>query len=204
MEKNRLFIFMAALSLALTLSAGSFCFTLTDELKDELEEKEWLVKVHPDDPNAYFDLAIAYSYSNKVEDGWNMLKKINQMDKGFAPKALEMYSKQVRYFPDDWKVRFRFAFALYFNDKKNEAIREFQQIIKDHPDNVFSYAYISVIYGELDDVGKAIEWAKKAIDVDSNVAAVHVLLAAAYYKNGQGILGFQETFEALRLRALGF
>ena len=118
--------------------------------------------------------------------------------------SLEMYSKKVKYFPDDWKIRFRFAFALYFNNKKDEAIREFEQIIKDHPDNVFAYAYVALIYGEQEKVSETIDWCKKAIDVDSNVAAIHLLLAAAYYKNNQGFLGFQETFEALRLRALGF
>ncbi|MFC1559861.1 tetratricopeptide repeat protein [Candidatus Margulisiibacteriota bacterium] len=190
--------------IAVLFGGYAFCFTLTDDLKTEIEEKEWLVKVHPEDPAAYFDLAITYAYSNRIEDALSMLKKVDELDKDFPPKALEIYSKEVRFFPDDWKTRFRFAFALYFNGKKEEAIREFKQIIEKHPDNVFSYAYIATIYGELDNVDEAIDWCKKAIEVDSNVAATHLLLAAAYYKNGQGLLGFQETFEALRLRALGY
>ena len=74
----------------------------------------------------------------------------------------------------------------------------------DHPDNVFSHAYIALIYGEQEKAKKTIEWCKRAIKIDSNIAAVHLLLAAAYYKDGQGFAGFQETFEALRLRALGY
>ena len=182
----------------------SLCFTLTDEMKEEIEEKEWLVKVHPDDANAYFDLAITYAYSNKIEEGLDMLKKVEELDPEFAPKALDIYSKKVKFFPDDWKLRFRLAFALYFNKQKRAAIREFEEIIKDHPDNIFSYAYIALIYGELDEPSKTIRWSKKAIEVDNNVAAIHMLLAAAYYKKGRSMAGFQETVEALRLRALGY
>ena len=56
----------------------------------------------------------------------------------------------------------------------------------------------------MNDVGNAIEYSKKALEIDSNVAAIHLLLGTAYYKNGQAGLGFQETFEALRLRSLGY
>lgn len=202
MKKYAIFIMISATVLLSCIS--SFCWTITEDLKQEIEEKEWLVKVHSKDPAAYFDLAITYAYSNKIEEGLNMLKKVNELDKDYAPKALALYAKKAKYFPDDWKIMFRYAFALYFNEKKDEAIKQFQQIIKDHPDNVFSYAYIALIYGEQEKVSETIEWCKKALEVDNNVAAVHLLLAAAYYKNDQGVLGFQETFEALRLRALGY
>ena len=182
----------------------AFSFQLTDDLKSEIEEKEWLVKVHPNDARAHFELAITYSYSNKIESGLNELKKVDKIDPKFAPKALKIYSKKARLFPNDWKIQFRYAFTLYFNNKKKEAIKVFENIIKMDPKNIFSYGYIATIYGEMNEVNLAIEYSKKALGIDSNVAAIHLLLGAAYYKNNQAVLGFQETFEALRLRALGY
>ena len=179
-------------------------FELTKELKEEVEEKQWLVKVHPNNPQYHFELAITYAYSNRIEDGLTELKKVDEIDKKFAPRALKIYSKRAKLFPNDWKEKFRYAFALYFNKKKKEAIREFENIIKQDPGNVFAYGYIATIYGEMNEVDEAIDYAKKALEIDSNVAAIHLLLGTAYYKKGQAGLGFQETFEALRLRALGY
>ncbi len=202
--KKRMFLSLLAAVLLVAAACSAYSFVLTKELKNEIEENQWLVKVHPKDPQYHFELAITYAYSNRIEDGLNELKKVDQLDKTFAPKALKIYSKKARLFPNEWKIRFRYAFALYFNDKKKEAIKEFENIIKLDPKNVFSYGYIATIYGEMDEVDEAIEYSKKALAVDSNVAAIHLLLGAAYYKKGQPGPGLQETMEALRLRALGY
>jgi len=45
---------------------------------------------------------------------------------------------------------------------------------------------------------------KKAISVDSSVAAFHLGLAQAYYKVNMPFAGALEAGEALRLRALGY
>jgi len=198
-----LFIFLVALLAAIRIN-NAHSFVLTKDLKDDIEDKQWLVKVHPKNPQYHFELAITYAYSNRLEDGLKELKKVDELDNTFASKALKIYSRKVNLFPNDWKARFRYAFALYFSDKKKEAIREFEKIIKQDPDNVFSYGYIATIYGEMNNVDDAIDYAKKALDIDPDVAAIHMLLGAAYYKKGQAGLGFQETFEALRLRALGY
>jgi len=198
------FIVLSILLIAAFSARTALSFTLSKDLKAEIEEKEWLVKVHPNDTQAHFELAITYSYSNKIEDGLKELKKVNNIDPNYAPKALKYYTKRVRMYPNNWKMRFRYAFTLYFNNRKKEAIAEFEKIIKLDPKNIFSYGYIATIYGEMNDANRAIEYSKKALAIDNNVAAIHLLLGAAYYKNNQAALGFQETFEALRLRALGY
>lgn len=198
-----LIVLISAISL-LIQARPAHSFKLTKDLKDEIDDKEWMVSVHPKDPEAHFELAMTYSYSNRIEDGLAELKKVNELDPKYAPKAMQYYAKRAKIYPNDWKVLFRYAFALYFNEKKKDAISEFQQVLKLDPKNVFAYGYIAIIYGELNDVDSAIDSCKKAIEIDSNVAAIHLLLGAAYYKKGQAGLGFQETFEALRLRALGY
>lgn len=204
MKKTLILLVLLAGILVIFRAYLAFSFELSKDLKSETEEKQWLVKVHPKDPQYHFELAITYAYSNRIEDGLNELKKVDEIDKTFAPKALQIYAKKARLFPNDWKIRFRYAFALYFNNKKKEAIKEFENIIKLDPKNVFSYGYIATIYGEMNDVDKAIEYSQKAIEIDSNVAAIHLLLGTAYYKKGRPGPGFQETFEALRLRSLGY
>jgi tetratricopeptide (TPR) repeat protein len=201
---KKLQISLLAVLFITSFAAISYCFDLTPELKQEIEDKQFLVKVHPNDPDAHFDLAITYAYSNKIEDGLKELSKVDELDAKFPPKALKIYSKKIRLFPTDWKVRFRYAFTLYFNKKKVEAIREFEKIIKQDPNNIFSYGYIATIYGEMEEIDKAIDYAKKALEIDSNVAALHLLLGAGYYKKGQTGQGLAETMEALRLRALGY
>jgi len=203
--KKTLFFILAAIIISLLVQARpSLSFKLSKDLKGEIDDKEWLVKVHPKDPQSHFELAMTYSYSNRIEDGLAELKKVNELDPKYAPKAMQYYSKRAKLYPNDWKVLFRYAFALYFNEKKKEAISEFQQVLKLDPKNVFAYGYIAIIYGEMNDIDEAIDNCKKALAIDSNVAAIHLLLGTAYYKKGQAGLGFQETFEALRLRALGF
>jgi tetratricopeptide (TPR) repeat protein len=201
--KNLRTAFLAILFIT-SFAAISYCFDLTPEFKQEIEDKQFLVKVHPNDPESHFELAITYAYTNKIEDGLKELSKVDELDPKFPPKALKIYTKKVRLFPNDWKIRFRYAFTLYFNKKKVEAIREFEKIIKQDPNNIFSYGYIATIYGEMDEIDKAIDYAKKALEIDSNVAALHLLLGAGYYKKGQTGQGLAETMEALRLRALGY
>jgi tetratricopeptide (TPR) repeat protein len=208
---KRTIISFAVFFFVLTLinTGRSYSFTLSKDLKAEIGDKEFSVKVRPNDPQALFELAMTYAYSNRIEDGLNELKKIDKLDPQYAPKALKYYQKKAKLFPNDWKVRFKYAFALYFNETRHNnykqlAIQEFKNVIKLDPKNVFAYGYIATIYGDLNEVEDAIDYAKQALEIDSDVAAIHLLLGAAYYKKGQAGLGLQETMEAMRLRALGY
>jgi len=182
----------------------AFAWRINKELEYEIEQKRKIVKESPNDPNARFDLAITYAYTNHIEDGWAELKKVNEMDPSFKEKALKIYNRKVTAQPNDWKLRFRLAFALYFNQYKADAIRELKNVLIIDPYNVWAYGYISLIYGEMDDVDQAIEYAKKGLKIDDRVAALHMLLSQGYYKKGDNWNGFWEATTALRLKALGY
>jgi len=206
--KNKGLIVSIAVLFILLMTSTAFAWSITKELRQELAEKKASVEANPSSPLAHFDLAITYAYTNQIEEGLEELKKVDKLDKDFAPVCLELYSKEAAAYPDDWKIKFRLAFAYYFNDKKIEAIEVLKQVAdmepKKDPKKVWAYGYIGLIYGELDQVDKAIKWVKKAIKIDSNVAALHLLLAAGYSKKGWGWNAFWEGMEALRLRALGY
>lgn len=199
----------AALSLCLILCLFSFlssayAWTITKELQAEVKQKQAALKANPHDPQAHFDLAITYAYTNQIEAGWSELKKVNEMDPNFEKVALPKYIKLVNADPGNWKIRFRLAFAYYFNGQKSEAVRELKNVLISDPYNVFAYGYIALIEGEQDHVDEALKSVKQGLKIDRQVAALHLLLSQAYYKKGDNWKGFLEAAETIRLKALGY
>jgi tetratricopeptide (TPR) repeat protein len=197
-------LIVSLLIVSLLIVNSAQAWRLTPELREEIASKEAAVNKNPDDPHAYFDLAITYAYTNHIQNGWARLKKVEEMDPEFRKKGLDLYLKKVTGDPDNWRLRFRLAFAYYFNHGKKEAIRELKNVLIIDPYNIWAYGYIALIYGEMGDVDSAMEYTRKGLKIDSNVAALHLLLAEGYYKKGDGWRGFLERLEALRLKALGY
>ncbi|PIS28557.1 hypothetical protein COT42_07565 [Candidatus Saganbacteria bacterium CG08_land_8_20_14_0_20_45_16] len=189
---------------ALGFGLPSLAWRATPELEQEIAQKRATVVQNPNDPFANFDLAITYAYTNHIQDGWNKLKKAEELDHKFRQKGLALYISKVTADPQDWRLRFRLAFAYYFNEKKTDAIRELENVITLDPYNVWAYGYIALIYGELNNIDQAMAFTKKGLKIDSNVAALHLLLSEGYYKKGDSWRGLIERMEALRLKALGF
>ncbi len=190
--------------LVITFAFSAQAWRITKELKKELAVKKAAVSKNPKDPAALFDLAITYGYTNHLISGMNTLKKIHESHPEFKKEVLPYYIGKVNEKPGDWRLRFRLAFAYYFNNKKKDAIREFKNVLIIDPYNVWAYGYLALIYGEEEKVDEAIAITKKGLKIDSNVAALHLLLAEGYYKKGNSWGGFAERMEALRLKTLGF
>ena len=208
MNKKIVLVTVLSLVVACSVMGGARAWQITPELQKEVDRKLETLKADPGSPEAHFELAITYAYTNKIQEGWDELKKVHDLDKNFAPYALNKYTVLVAESPNDWKLRFRLAFALYFSDKKAEAIDEMKRIVdmepKDDPKKMWAYGYIGLIYGEIDQVTQGVKYIKKAIKMDSNVAALHLLLAGGYSKQGKSWDAFWEGVEALRLKALGY
>jgi tetratricopeptide (TPR) repeat protein len=196
--------FFLLLIVSLLIINSTDAWRITEELEEEIKIKKAAVKANPDDPHARFDLAITYAYTNHFVNGWNELKKTVDLDSEFRKKGLETYIRKVNAEPNDWRLRFRLAFAYYFNEMKEEAIHELKNVLILDPYNVWAYGYIALIYGELEDVDAAMKYTKEGLAIDSNVAALHLLLSEGYYKKGDAWRGFLERMEALRLKSLGY
>lgn len=191
--------------LCLLLAVGcAHAWRITPDLQKELDQKQAAVRANPRDPDTRFDLAITMAYTNNIQDGWNQLKKTVDLDPEYRKKGLELYVKKVTESPNDWRLRFRLAFAYYFNDKKKDAVRELDNVLVLDPYNVWAYGYAALIYGEMGNIDTAMAYTKKGLKLDSNVAALHLLLSEGYYKKNNSWGGFVERVEALRLRALGY
>ncbi|OGC36298.1 hypothetical protein A2311_01380 [candidate division WOR-1 bacterium RIFOXYB2_FULL_48_7] len=199
------FLFIALMIGNLSLIIGpAEAWRITPELQKELDQKQANVRANPKDPAARFDLAITMAYTNNLIDGWANLKKTVELDPNYRKVGLDTYEQKVRENVSDWRLRFRLAFAYYFNERKKEAIRELKNVIILDPYNVWAYGYIALIYGELNDIDTAMDYTRRGLKIDSNVAALHLLLSEGYYKQGDGGRGWGERLEALRLRALGY
>jgi len=177
---------------------------ITPDLQKEVNQKQAAVKQKPNDPEAHFELAMTYAYTNNIIDGMSELRKTNDLDPGYRLRALPVYIARATEKPNDWKLRFRLAFVYFANGKKQDAIREFENVLVIDPYNVWAYGYLALIYGEMGDIDKGIELTKKGLSIDKNVAALHLLLSEGYYKKGDNWGGWAERFEALRLKAIGY
>lgn len=198
---RRLFLVVSCL---LLIVGYANAWRVTPELQKELKEKQEAVRANPKSADVRFDLAITMAYTNNIQDGWTNLKKTVELDPDYRKKGLETYIKKVTESPSDWRLRFRLAFAYYFNDKKRDAIRELDNVLKIDPYNVWAYGYIALIYGEMGNVDTAMDYTQRGLKIDSNVAALHLLLAEGYNRKGDNWKGFLEAMEAMRLRALGY
>ena len=182
----------------------AFAWRITPELQKELDQKQAAVRANSKDADARFDLAITMAYTNNIQDGWNQLKKTVELDPNYKKKGLDLYMKKVTDSPNDWRLRFRLAFAYYFNDKKKEAVRELDNVLILDPYNVWAYGYAALILGEMGNIDTAMVYTRRGLKIDSNVAALHLLLSEGLYKKNDSWGGFVERIEALRLRALGY
>jgi tetratricopeptide (TPR) repeat protein len=196
--------YVLPITIVLLIAAPSFAWRITPELQKELDQKQAAVRANPKDADARFDLAITMAYTNNIQDGWNQLKKTVELDPNYRGKGLDTYLLKVTASPNDWRLRFRLAFAYYFNDKKKEAVRELDNVLILDPYNVWAYGYGALILGEMGDIDNALAYTRKGLKLDSNVAALHLLLSEGLYKKNDSWGGFVERVEALRLRALGY
>ena len=188
------------------LASSAHAWKMTEALQQEIWDKELDVDLAPKDPHAHFDLAITYAYTNKIQEGYDQLKKVSELNPKYAPIIIKEYSDAVAKDPKDWRSWFRLAFGYFFIEPKqrDKAIQCFKEVVKIDPRNVFAYGFIGTIYGEMKQPDKGVEWIKKGLTVDSNVAVLHYVLGQGYTMQGDKGKGFAETVEALRLKALGY
>ena len=196
------------ISIALPIVFGTTSHTLawkiTPELEKEIAQKEKVVKQSPYHPHAHFDLAVTYGYSNKILEGWDELKVVNELDPKYAPIALRKYDRLVKRHPKDRKLKYRLAFALYFNDQKREAFAQFKQLTEEDPKDIWPLGYMATIMGEQGNYAESIILIQRGLEIDSDVAAFHLLLATAYFNTGERWKGVKESAEVIRLKALGY
>ncbi|MFC1595799.1 tetratricopeptide repeat protein [Candidatus Margulisiibacteriota bacterium] len=177
---------------------------ISKDILFEHAKYKYMVEKNPEDAWAHFNLAITYAYMGKVELGLKELGEADRLDKEFAPKAIARYTRKVEEKPQSWQARFRLAFAYYFGGEKDNALKELQNVVSIkgvNGKNAWAYGYMAIIYGEQEKWDKAVESCKKGLRIEPDAAAIHLALAQALLKKGNGFSAASELFVAFRLQA---
>ncbi|MDD5456170.1 MAG: hypothetical protein PHV30_03965 [Candidatus Margulisbacteria bacterium] len=177
---------------------------ISDENWEKLSKYYYLAKTASADPQAHFNLAMAYAYTGFVEEGFRELSVIPSLDKEFAKKVLSKYQKKVAQNKTNWENHFYYAFALYFNDMKDKAQEEFRKVIQYAGDNAvkgWAYGYIAYIYGEKKDWNKALDSITTAVKFEPDGAALYFAMSIAKKENGDAVGATGAILKASTLQA---
>lgn len=203
---------LLALGLAL-MTAPAFA---ADTTKAELDLLRQRVTSAPQDPGAHFDMAMGLARTSRLEEGWTSLKKVSELDPGYADKVIATYAPMVDENPQNIEAQFRLAFGHYFKglnfqdqgqpdaakEAKLRAKKAFGHIIETDPQYVWGYNYLAYLLAEEGDLSAAVDTLKKAIAVEPNNAVSHFLIGQAYFRQGNHKDAVLEIGTAMRLRGM--
>lgn len=204
------------LFLALGLTVMAAPALAADTSKAELEVLRKRVEANPSDPHAHFDMAMGFARTSRLEEGWTSLRKVAEMDPGYADTVIATYGPMVEQNPQNIEAQFRLAFGHYFKglnfqdqgqadaakEAKGHAKKAFGRIIETDPKYVWGYNYLAYLMAEEGDLPGAVETLKKAITVEPDNAVSHFLIGQAYFRQGNHKDAVLEIGTAMRLRGM--
>jgi len=85
------------------------------------------------------------------------------MNQQVFDKAVDYYSKYLKAVPGDKLARARFASALAFTGKSDDAVNELNAVLKEEPTNFPALAYLAVTYAQMGQKPKALEVGARAL-----------------------------------------
>ena len=156
-------------------------YKIPPNLLKETEEKHAIFVKDPNSPEAIFELAMCFGYTGRIEKGWNMLKTIPIE---YAPIATEKYERLSSENPTEWKHKFKLAFGYYFLKEREKSIAEFKKVLVLNPKHIWAMGFIALLEGEQNHVKETIQWCEKALKIEPNATAIHILLAEACRRKG--------------------
>jgi tetratricopeptide (TPR) repeat protein len=157
----------------------------------------------PENPDAQFDLAMAYARTPFLEDGWEALKRCNALDPAYADKVVARYEGAIAADPADAEAHFRLAFGYYFQNKKDLARAQLEQVVALTPQDAWAYDYLGFLVAEQtpNQLDEAFKIWQKALAIDPNNAVAHYLIGQVYYRQGKFMQAAASLANALRLRS---
>ena len=176
-------------------------FYVPPYLVEEQVEKVKAVRLNPQSAEARFELAMNYAYTGWVELGWDQLKLVPEYDKNYAQVVIQKYSEKIRKEPNEWRHYFKRAFGYYFEDQKEKSMDQFKKVVELNPKQVWAMGFVAYLYGEKKEFKQGMDWCKRALEIEPNATAIHMLMAAALLQTGDyfGFLG--EPWHVTRLKS---
>jgi tetratricopeptide (TPR) repeat protein len=130
-----------------------------------------LIKKIPNSEEVYYELGAVYLYQNKYEDAikcYDKLEKIYGISEDFTKVKQQYYlklgklneainegKKLIEAFPEETRYLLMQAEMLIANEKKEDAEKILQQLLKKEPNNPYGHLYLSEIYNQRKEPQKA-------------------------------------------------
>ena len=181
-----------------TILATKLPYYVPAELFDEIRENKIIYEKNPTNNESIFNLAMSYAYTGQIRKGWGLLKKV---DESYAEDVVETYVALQDIDGENWKYPFKAAFGYFFIKEKNKAIQKFEEVLAIDQKNVWAYGFIALIYGEMNQTDKAISYCKKALKIEPNATAIHLLYAEGLRRKGKYFEAMKELMIFGRLES---
>ncbi|MDR0790804.1 MAG: tetratricopeptide repeat protein [Bacteroidales bacterium] len=124
------------------------------DYQEAIECYEKVIKLKPDDAEAYFLMGVAYCYWNEQYE-----------------KAIECYKKVIELTPDNIFVYFNLGDTyLVWKQDYQKAIECYEKAIELEPDYGYTYRSIGTVYLKSGNISQAIEYYKKAAELGDEEA----------------------------------
>lgn len=181
---------------------------LADTRPEEIAVLKERVRQDEKDADARFDLAMGLARTPWLEQGWQELLKVREMDPGYAQKVLERYEPIAKENPDNIEAWFRLAFGHFFtglerkdSEARRKALEAFAKVLEIDPKYVWALNYLAYLTYEGGDLAGALAYAERAVQADAENAVAHFLKAQALVRQNRYWAAAPELALAMRLRA---
>lgn len=197
-------------------------------LTDDISIAEAQAKAYPDNPEAHFLLAIAYSRSPYVEKAFLSAKQAKKVmknsEEGYAnlDAKLAEYQDMLTYRVDDPLVLYRLGFAYFLkgygiekgyikNTEEqpqtyyNKAEETLRYLISKYPDDIWAMNYLGFLLVDIDEeknLDEAISLWKQSAAIEDNNPGAYMLLGEAFLKKGDLKQGATYAAKGLKERML--
>lgn len=196
-------------------------------LTNDVDTAEAQVKAEPNDPEAHFLLAIAYSRTPYVEKALQALERSRKLARkskeGFAifDRKIAEYERLLQKNPDDPLVLYRLGFGYYMrgyavangympgpNGKSPDGFYDqsehaFQRLISLDTTDPYARDYLGYLLAERNpdkNYDAAVALWNEALKINPENPAAYMLLGQAALKKGNLRLAIESTAQALKIR----
>ncbi len=179
-------------------------------LTDDISVAEAQAKAYPNNPEAHFLLAIAYTRTPYLEKAYHAFRRAKKLMKhsegGYKnlDQKIQEYEAMTLYRADDPLVLYRLAFGYFtkgygiqedyiqntdeqpeiYYQKAEETLR---RLIAVHPDDIWARNYLGFLLINMNEdqhLSEAIRLWEESITVDPKNPGAYILLGEAYLKQG--------------------
>jgi tetratricopeptide (TPR) repeat protein len=196
-------------------------------ITNDLEVAEAQAKAYPDNPEAQFLLAIAYSRSPYLEKALEALQRTKKLAKkhpegyGLFEKKIAEYEQMLTYRPDDPLILYRLAFGYYlkaygiehhyFKDSTEtpetyyeRSQNTLERLIAQDPKDIWSRNYLGYVLIDREpekNLDRAIRIWEDSLAVNPDNPGAYLLLGEAYMKQGNLKKAAQYIAKGFQVRA---